>query len=69
MIRSRGGETIYLFLHIELFQRLLNKVITILNYQIEATENPRSAAKAKLDSMGFKTQPESKWILPFQNTS
>lgn len=40
--------------HVEHFQRLLNKVITTLNYQIEVTEKPRSTMTAQLDTRGFK---------------
>ncbi|KAL8221787.1 UNVERIFIED_CONTAM: hypothetical protein K2H54_074488 [Gekko kuhli] len=38
----------------EHFQRLLSKVISTLNYQMEVPEKPRSSPSANLDPRGFK---------------
>ncbi|KAL8207158.1 UNVERIFIED_CONTAM: hypothetical protein K2H54_046717 [Gekko kuhli] len=49
----------------EHFQRLLTKVISTLNYQMETPEVPRSSASAKLDPRGFKKPVKIQTFSPF----
>ncbi|KAL8169841.1 UNVERIFIED_CONTAM: hypothetical protein K2H54_058674 [Gekko kuhli] len=49
----------------EHFQRLLTKVISTLNYQMETPEVPRSSASAHLDPRGFKKPVKIQTFSPF----
>ncbi|KAL8174810.1 UNVERIFIED_CONTAM: hypothetical protein K2H54_054170 [Gekko kuhli] len=49
----------------EHFQRLLTKVISTLNYQMETPEEPRSSTSAKLDPRGFKKPVKVQTFSPF----
>ncbi|KAL8220845.1 UNVERIFIED_CONTAM: hypothetical protein K2H54_055529 [Gekko kuhli] len=49
----------------EHFQRLLTKVISTLNYQMETPEVPRSSASAELDPRGFKKPVKIQTFSPF----
>ncbi|KAL8178427.1 UNVERIFIED_CONTAM: hypothetical protein K2H54_046645 [Gekko kuhli] len=49
----------------EHFQRLLTKVISTLNYQMETPDVPRSSASAKLDPRGFKKPVKVQTFSPF----
>ncbi|KAL8183696.1 UNVERIFIED_CONTAM: hypothetical protein K2H54_048893 [Gekko kuhli] len=49
----------------EHFQRLLTKVISTLNYQMETPDVPRSSASAKLDPRGFKRPVKVQTFSPF----
>ncbi|KAL8169260.1 UNVERIFIED_CONTAM: hypothetical protein K2H54_041994 [Gekko kuhli] len=49
----------------EHFQRLLTKVISTLNYQMETPDIPRSSASANLDPRGFKKPVKVQTFSPF----
>ncbi|KAL8176730.1 UNVERIFIED_CONTAM: hypothetical protein K2H54_037964 [Gekko kuhli] len=49
----------------EHFQRLLTKVVSTLNYQLEEPDKPRSSASAKLDPRGFKKPVKIQTFSPF----
>ncbi|KAL8221746.1 UNVERIFIED_CONTAM: hypothetical protein K2H54_074444, partial [Gekko kuhli] len=49
----------------EHFQRLLTKVVSTLNYQLEEPDKPRSSASAKLDPRGFKKPVKVQTFSPF----
>lgn len=52
----------------EHFQRLLQKVITTLNYKVETQERPRSTASAELDARVFKRPPQAPAVSLFPDT-